>query len=330
MIDRFRLFLGPARLRALFILIAVTGLASLMLNVVIDDYDWVRPVQSLLALIALVGAVVIIGGRLDPAERGRWSAILMPAIGALILAGTVLTDFALPLIGAALGWIVAGLFLFRAKMPMAYQKAIRALRKADYETAVKVMDQIIKEEPDNPGHYRFRAELLRLWGKLDRARRDYVRITELDPESAVGFNGLAEVSLQAGDFRRAHEAALRAAALAPDDWVALYNLGMIEDRLRDSAAAIEHLSAALEQKVPDARHRLLIHLYLLRAYARTNQPEAAAEQLKKMQRLRSGLEEWQKILADDQAATLRAVLGADVELATELIAGRMPIEAAAE
>ncbi|MFQ3565632.1 MAG: tetratricopeptide repeat protein [Aggregatilineales bacterium] len=330
MIDRFRLFLGPARLRALFILIAVTGLASLMLNVVIDEYDWVRPVQSLLALIALVGAAIIIGGRLDPAERGRWLAILMPAVGALVLAGTVLTDFALPLAGAALGWIVAGLFLFRAKMPMAYQKAIRALRKADYETAVKVMDQIIKEEPDNSNHYRFRAELLRLWGKLDRARRDYVKITELDPASAVGFNGLAEVSLQAGDFQRAHEAALRAAALAPDDWVALYNLGMIEDRLRDSAAAIEHLSAALEQKVPDARHRLLIHFYLLRAYARTKQLEAAAEQLGKMQRLRSGLEEWQKILADDQAATLRAVLGADVELAAELIAGRMPIEAAAE
>lgn len=35
-------------------------------------------------------------------------------------------------------------------------------------------------------------------GKLDRARRDYQKMTQIDPTSAVAFNGLAEVNLQAG------------------------------------------------------------------------------------------------------------------------------------
>jgi tetratricopeptide (TPR) repeat protein len=330
MIERFRLFLGPARLRSLFFLIALTGLASLILNVIVDQYEWVRPAQSLLALLTIVGVLVIIGGRLEPEDRTRWAALLLPALGAITLGLTVLSHLLLPLTGAAVGWVVAGLFLFRSRAPMEYQKAIRHLRKNEYEAAVKAMDGLIKSDSDDPNHYRFRAELLRLWGKLDRARRDYIYMTELDPKSAVGYNGLAEVSLQEGDFVRAHDAAVRAAELAPEEWVALYNLGMIEDRLRQSEEAIVHLRRALELKVPDMRHRLLIHLYLARAYARRGEMENAAEQLTDVKKHRSGLEEWQKILENEQAATLRSVLGADVQAAQNLVDGKLALSSLAE
>jgi Flp pilus assembly protein TadD len=226
--------------------------------------------------------------------------------------------------------VVAGLFLFRSRAPMEYQKAIRHLRKNEYEAAVKAMDGLIKSDSDDPNHYRFRAELLRLWGKLDRARRDYIRMTELDPNSAVGYNGLAEVSLQDGDYERAHEAAIRAAELAPEEWVALYNLGMIEDRLKQNAEAIEHLKQALELKVPDVRHRLLIHLYLARAYVRMGEMDNAVTQLAAIKKHGSGLEEWQKILENEQAATLRAVLGADVQAAQDLVDGRLALADLAE
>lgn len=325
MFERFRLFLGPARLRTLFFLIALTGLASLILNVIVDQYGWVRPVQSLLALLTVVGVLVIIGGRLEPEDRGRWAALLLPALGAVTLGLTVLPHLLLPLTGAAVGWVVAGLFLFRSRAPIEYQKAIRHLRKNEYEAAVKAMDGLIKSDPDDPNHYRFRAELLRLWGKLDRARRDYVRMTELDPNSAVGYNGLAEVSLQDGDFVRAHEAACKAAELAPDEWVALYNLGMIDDRLKQNADAILHLQQALELKVPDVRHRLLIHFYLARAYSRTDDMENATEQLTAIKKHRSGLEEWQKILENEQAATLRSVLGADVQVVQDLVDDKLAL-----
>lgn len=319
MLDRFIFFMGAARLRALFLLLALTGLVSLVLNVIIDEYDWVRPVQSLLALVAVLGAALLIGGRMEGDERRRWAAILAPAFGAIVLSLTAAPQFALPLWGAAVGWIVTGLLLFRTKTPTEMRTAVKALRKSDYATAVASIDELIKDEPKNANHYRFRAEVLRVWGKLDRARRDYAYMTELEPESAVGYNGLAEVSLQSGHYERALTAARKAAELAPEEWVALYNLGMIEDRLDASNDALKHLDSALALGVNDARHRLLIHLYRARAYARLGDAEAARTALATMKKQRSGLDEWQKLLASDQAQTLRDVLGEDVALAASLL-----------
>ncbi len=326
--DRFSLFLGPARLRVLFLVIALTGLLSLIFNAFAGD--WVKPAQSLLVLIALVSAGIIIGGKLDQYERGRWSGILAPAIGAILLGVLFLPEYALALTGAALGWIVAGLFIFRARGPMRYQEAVKHLRKNEFAEAVKSMDILIKQEPRNPDHYRFRAELLRVWGKLDKARKDYQRMTELAPKSAVAFNGLAEVYLQAGDYEAARDAGLRAYQLAPDEWVALYNLGMIEDRLGRSQEVVEHLTKALALKVPDARHRLLMYLYLARAYARLGDAAAAQDAVIQVRKHRGGLEEWQKLLQSDQAETLREALGDDVAAAAELMQGKLDVMALAQ
>lgn len=326
MIDRMRLFLGPARLRALFLLIAITGLASLILNAVGANDETIRAVQLGLALVAVVGSAVIVLGRMQSEDRARWVATLAPAFGLLLFGLFVVPQYGLALVGGAVGWAVAGMFIFRVRTPPGYRTAVKALRKGRLEDAVAAMDDVIRDEPADPAHYRFRAELLRLWGKLDRARRDYVKMTELDPNSAEAFNGLAEVNLQAGDYERAREAAQRAAALAPSDWVALYNLGMIEDRMAESQSAIGHLEAALALRVPEVRHRLLIDLYLARAYARLNDLPAADRRLESLRRQKNGLEEWQQILAHDEAATLKAVLGADVDTIEALLAGRMLID----
>ncbi|MFN8529952.1 MAG: tetratricopeptide repeat protein [Anaerolineae bacterium] len=325
MINRFLLFIGPARARSLFFLLALTGGISLGLNAV-KNADWVRPVQTVLVLAFLIGAIIIIGGRMERGERSRFFAILAPAVGALILALTVLPQFALPLLGGAVAWIVTGFIVFRNRIPMDYQKAIKHLRKNEYAEAIDVIDDIIKDAPDTPNHYRFRAEVLRLSGKLDRARRDYYRMIELSPESPEGYNGLSEVQLQMNNLPGALEAAEKARELAPEDWVALYNLGMIEDRMGEkSAQVIEHLNKALDLKVTDTRHRLLIHLYLARAYARTGSADKAQEQVAAIKRARAGLEEWQKILESDQAATLKSVIGADVDTAQSLADGKLKI-----
>ncbi len=327
MIQRFLLFLGVPRSRALFLLIAGTGLLSLILNAVRDAGEWVVVVQSLLTAGALIGSAIIIGGRLEREARARWAALLAPALGAVLLGLTVLPQFLVPLIGGALGWLVVGWFVFRARTPTAYQRAIRYLRKSMYAEAVKELDALIKQTPDEPNHYRFRAEVLRVWGKLDRARRDYQKMTELAPNSPLAFNGLAEVLFQAGDLRGAQAAAERSAALAPDDWVAHYNRGMIEDRLGRSSQVVEHLQRALSLKVRDARHRALIQFYLVRAYLRLGDVSAAQSALMSLRRERAGLEEWGKILESEQALTLEKVLGQDIAVATRLANGEIELEA---
>jgi tetratricopeptide (TPR) repeat protein len=328
MIKRLNLFLGPERVRAMFLLLAITGLLSLILNSV--EAEWVTTAQTLLVIVFIAGAAVIVFTRLDPFDRGRYLGLLAPSIGAVILGLTVLPQFLLPLLGGAVGWVIAGLFLFNPRGSMKTQQAVKHLRKNEYAEAVKVLDSLIREEPQNPNHYRFRAEILRLWGKLDRAKRDYRKMTELDPESAVAFNGLAEVHLQAGEFANAREAALKAYELAPEEWVASYNLGMIEDRLKESSGVIEHLREALKARVPDARHRLLIYLYLIRAYVRLGDRASAEAELSNLKKQRGGLREWQTILESEQAETLRKVIQHDIQTAEALIDGKLEVAAIGE
>jgi len=323
MFRQIQLFLGPVRVRALALLFAITGLISLMLNAVANQYDWARLLQSGLVLVFIVGAAIIVGGRMQKEERGRWVAILLPSIIAIAIALFIAPQYSAVLVGGALGWIVAAVFLTRSRMPMEYKEAIKHLRKYEYADTIKVMDRVINADQKEPNHYRFRAEVYRVWGKLGPAVRDYQTMTRLAPDSPIAYNGLAEVYLQRGEYPEALEAAQKANQLAPNDWVTFYNLGMIEDRLKLSEAVIEHLQKALALKVKDARHRLLIHFYLARAYSRLGQTDAASEQVAAIKHLNAGLEEWQTILDDKQADTLRAVLGDDVEAAQALASGQL-------
>ncbi|MYE25941.1 MAG: hypothetical protein F4X87_01745 [Chloroflexi bacterium] len=156
-------------------------------------------------------------------------------------------------------------------------------------------------------------------GDLKSARADYQRMAELDGQSAVAYNGLAEVDLQAGNLENARIAALKALELAPKEWVAAYNLGMIEERLGLDESAARHLSDALELEIPDSRHRLLVHLYLWRIHCRRADNESAREAWTALKREKAGLEEWQVIMSADEAHALRGVLSGDIEEARRLI-----------
>lgn len=322
MIKRFQIFLGPQYFKVFVALLAITGLGSLILNVIADQYDWVTSVQTLLVFVFLVGAGFMILSRLPAEERKRWLGVIIPAVLAMIIGSTFFPQITGLFVGAGLGWIVAGIFLFNSfGAPQNYKKAIKAMRKQQYDVAIEAMTELIKQEPDQAEHYRFRAELFRLWGKLKLARKDYQKMIELDDQSAVAYNGLAEVELQARNYQKALNAAQKAHDLAPDEWVAVYNLGMIEDRLKENESALEHLNQAASLKIPDSRHRLLIHLYRLRAYLRLNDESSAQQAFEAMQKEKSGLEEWQVIMSADEAKALRDVLREDIELATSLING---------
>ncbi len=326
MISRIQIFLGPTYSRVLVASLAITGLISLVLNVVVNQYAWVRPLQSLIVIVFLLIVMTIFFIRLSAEERGHWAAVLVPPIIAVLIGLLLAPHLAILFIGLAVGWLVAIPLITRNRMPIEYRQAVKHLRKSEYAEAVKVMDTVIAGDPNHAYHYKFRAEVNRLWGKLKPAVRDYQKMTQLTPDSPVGFNGLAEVYLQDHNYELAQESARTANKLAPDDWVTFYNLGMIEDRLKQSNGVVEHLQKALDLKVPDTRHRLLIYFYLLRAYARLGQTAKADEMLAQLKKHVSGLEEWQTILKNDQAATLRDVIGDDLQIAYELLDGDLKIE----
>lgn len=326
MISRIQIFLGPVYSRVLVASLAITGLVSLVLNVVVNQYEWVRPLQSLIVVVFLLIVVAVFFIRLSAEERGHWAGVLVPPILAVLIGLFLAPHLAILFIGLAAGWLVAIPLITRNRMPIEYRQAVKHLRKSEYAEAVKVMDTVIAGDPNHAYHYKFRAEINRLWGKLKPAVRDYQKMTQLTPESPVGFNGLAEVYLQDHNYELAQESARTANKLAPDDWVTFYNLGMIEDRLKQSDQVVKHLQKALDLKVPDTRHRLLIYFYLLRAYARLGESAKADEMLTYLKKHMSGLEEWQTILKNEQAATLRDVIGDDLQIAFELLNDDLKIE----
>lgn len=311
-------FLGIGRIQALIALFALTGLTSAVLNSVADESTWARDGQTVLVAVWLFGTIGIIISAMDAFERGRWIGILVPAGGAVIL-GLLFPSLLGLMLGLAVGWVIAGGLIFRPRSPQEYRSAVRHLRKGRYKEGVEEMTALIKRQPEEPAHYRFRAELFRVWGRLDRARRDYQKMIELAPDMAVAWNGLAEVELQSGNYPEAEQAAVKALELAPSAWVAAYNLGMIQDRTGDAENAVRNLKAALDAKVPDARHRLLIHLYMARGYARLGDEEAAQAALKQLRRHGGGLNQWQVILQSEQAETLRNVIADDIALIERIL-----------
>ncbi len=322
MLKRFEIFLGPRGYRAFIALLAVTGLGSLALNAVTGAPGFVTALQTLLLLVFAGGATYMILSRLPIEERKRWLAVIAPSIVVMLGGSLIMPAISGAFVGAGLGWIVAGIFIFRNMGgPKNYKRAVKAMRKGDYKSAISAMSEQIGQEPERPEHYRFRAELHRLAGDLKAARRDYQRMIDCDDGSAVAHNGLAEVELQAGRYQEARRAAQKAQSLAPAEWVAAYNLGMIDDRLGNAAAAIEHLRKALELKMPDSRHRLLTQLYLWRAHTRQADSASAEQALAALRKERAGLEEWQLIMSADEAGALRQVLSGDIEEARQLIDG---------
>ncbi len=326
---QIRIFLGAARLRLLVFLFISTGILSGIFALIPEP--WAVTAQTLLLLLFLAVVVIIIVGRMQGDMRYRWGATLVPAVGLLALGALFFPDFFMAFLGGAVGWIVAGSFIFgKDKAPRQYKEAIKHMRKNEYEAAVKAMDALIKDEPKEPNHYRFRAELLRLWDKYGRAKRDYEEMLSLaqdDATKAVAYNGLAELDLQKNKFQEALQSAQKAYELAPHEWVAAYNLGMIQDRLHHNQPALDSLNQALKSKIPDARHRLLVCLYIVRAHSRLGDFEAAQTALAQLKQQRSGVNEWQVILNSPQAEVLRSVLADDVATARALIEGTLTLEA---
>lgn len=319
-------WLGPNRARAIFFWLASTGLASLMLNIVSPRPQWVTLVQSLLLIAFLVGAAFIVLSRFPADDRQQLRIAVTPALLAVSF-GFLFPNYLIIFGPMGIAWLAISLILIKGRIRPEYQKAIRHMRRNEFDEAIKVMNEVIQQEEDNPDHRRFRADLFRLSGKIKRARSDYEKVIELSPESAVGYNGLAEVYLQDGEYSTALGYAQKALELEPDQWVSAYNLGMIEERLKMANEALAHLQEALRLGVPDSRHRLLCHLWMARAHSQLGSVDQARAEVAQMKREQAGLNEWETIFEAEAAAVLRSVLESDVRLAAQLVRGEADLEA---
>jgi tetratricopeptide (TPR) repeat protein len=314
MVKQFTRWLGPFRVRILIGTLVISGLISLLLNIFARNAAWSITAQTVLVLVFLLIVTLTVSSRLHARNQQKMSITLLPALGLAAL-GIVLPQFLPLLLGGALGWLFISQIFVRDRLRMEYKTAIKHMRNKEYKQAIRVMTDLINSDKDNPDHYLFRAQINRLASKLDAAEHDYRRVINLAPLAANGYNGLSEVYFQMGKYDLARENAAEAYRLEPDYWVAPYNLGMVEDRLEQSEAVIEHMQTVLNQGLPDSRHRLLTYLWLARAYYRLGNNEGAEQSLTSLRKEAKGLKEWQTILDDEQGKIIRRILEEDIQLA---------------
>jgi tetratricopeptide (TPR) repeat protein len=251
---------------------------------------------------------------------------LIVGLGLLLILALLLPRQAVLFAGAAAGWALAVTFIFRSRERMDYQKAVWHMRRGEYSQAIKVMDRLIDSKADSSDHHLFRANLYLLDKDLREAESDYQWVIEHHPASRDGYIGLAEIALQRGDYHRARKHASAALERDTNGWAAAYNLGLIEDRLRDSEAVIDHLQTALTSGLPD-RYQLLARLWLARNYHRLGRDDLAEKEIALLRKEKKGLREWQVILDSDQGTVLRDLLERDVKLAQELLESRVTLAA---
>ena len=311
--------------RGLVLLWGLTGLLSLILNATTPS-ETTRGLQTAALLVAVFGTLAWLLRVLGINSARDAALIIAPALGAVLLGLFVLPSLLLPLLGAALGWLVVVALLLRRQVPAAQRAAVRHWRRGDYEAATRALDELIRAGGDD-SHRLLRAQILLAWGKPGRAAREAQEVCDQQPKAAAAHNLLAEARMQSGDMTAARWAAERARELAADDWVAAYNLGMIADRQGDAHTAVDQLTRAQELRIPARRHRALTWLWLARAHCQLGEGEAAAECLRQLRAEKSAIREWARLLTEEAAVPLRALVAADITLAERLVAGGAGLEA---
>ncbi|OWA37823.1 hypothetical protein B9G55_07235 [Saccharibacillus sp. O16] len=109
--------------------------------------------------------------------------------------------------------------------------ALFYMRKQQYASAVQVLDQWVREEPDEPEAHLMRAEALRQQQHWEAALADYEQLSELLPGGIHALSGVAvclEGMGQLWEAKKAYEALL---ALYPEDLDAQVRLLMLNDAL---------------------------------------------------------------------------------------------------
>ncbi|WP_119072266.1 tetratricopeptide repeat protein [Aggregatilinea lenta] len=319
-------WLGPDRTRVAAALLIGIGALLIGLQVAYADADWLAQAQIGMIWLFVAGMMVVVSTQLAPRVRQRFWTAVGPGL-ALLALGIVVPDYAVFLAGGGFGWLIIAPIVLRTHVRMEYQQAIRYMRHGQLDEAIAQMDGLVEAEPEDPDHHQFRADLHRLAGHPERAQSDYEQVIRLDPDSSLGYIGLSEVRAQSGDYAAARGPAQQALEREPDSWLPAYNLGMIEDRLAEPQAAIEHLQNALKVGLPHRRYHITTRLWLARAYMRLGQRDEASEQIKALREAHDALEDWEIVFESEQAALLRALMEPDIRLAARLVRGEAGLDA---
>ncbi len=125
--------------------------------------------------------------------------------------------------------------------------AIHRLAADDWQAAVQKLDERIAADADDVQARFLKGLILLDHGQTGRARAVFAEITLLFPRLPEAFNNLAVIYAGEGEYERARQALLSAAANAPDYAAVRANLGDLYAKM-----ALDAYRKALELNPEDA------------------------------------------------------------------------------
>jgi tetratricopeptide (TPR) repeat protein len=132
-----------------------------------------------------------------------------------------------------------------AKFPGASFNLARALaEQGDYEGALKCLDALVKQDPDNVRVASARAYVLYKLGEKAAALEAYRKVLDQDPYAPDAVYNMSVLELAAGDAAGAATHLEQLSLASPDDAQVLLSLGKARDKSGDPKGALDAFERA--------------------------------------------------------------------------------------
>lgn len=139
----------------------------------------------------------------------------------------------------------------------AYQVAMRALGRGDWESMLDFMEQVQRENPESPDPYYYLGEAHRNLGDYETALTEYDTAIDLDPNFAPAYVGRAQTLLALGEDVAFSADLKNAIALDPNLKIGYLELADYQLSQGDAEATLATLEDAAELLAGHPRYQFL-------------------------------------------------------------------------
>lgn len=164
---------------------------------------------------------------------------------------------------------------YRLPLARAYLKSDRA------EEARNIVDQLLKDEPDNGEIHMLSGDIWIKLGNNDKACMTYLDALDCDSDDEFFYRSLGHRFRELKEIGMAEEAYLRASEISPESDFPYHWLASMYHSVGDYERALTYAQKAVDANSEDWSNYVLLRLILLEM----NQPEKAAEISKKIEAL---------------------------------------------
>jgi choline-sulfatase len=133
-----------------------------------------------------------------------------------------------------------------------FEKALEALYSGQTAAAIAGFRSVVARDAKNSLARYYLGEAYLRAGKMEEAAAEWTAVRERDPDYAAAGEALGALWLGRGDFTSARQVLEQTLKNAPNDYAALVELGLVEEKLGQKEDARRHIQAACKIAIDPA------------------------------------------------------------------------------